>query len=163
MTTELTFKEPAKPTVFVMKRVWVALAIPVLIFCTLGSEAVSQSLIAWLFAGAIIIFTAIPKYLDKRKNHSTIDYFNEKNDGYYYHEFDKTSLLIDLNEKTIKLKEKNKEQTYSLSDIKTWRYCKHTRFSSTHFLRFPYFRPSACTLPASGYSEIHEVARCYIP
>ncbi|WP_186378430.1 hypothetical protein [Yersinia intermedia] len=78
MTTELTFKEPTKPTVFVMKRVWVALAIPVLIFCTLGSEAVSQSLIAWLFAGAFIIFTAIPKYLDKRKNHSTIDYFNEK-------------------------------------------------------------------------------------
>lgn len=31
-------------------------------------------------------------------------------------------MLIDLNEKTIKLKEKNKEQTYSLSDIKTWRY-----------------------------------------
>lgn len=122
MTTELTFKEPAKPTVFVMKRVWVALAIPVLIFCTLGSEAVSQSLISWLFAGAFIIFTAIPKYLDKRKNHSTIDYFNEKNDGYYYHEFDKTSLLIDLNKNTIKLKEKNKEQTYPLSDIKTWRY-----------------------------------------
>jgi hypothetical protein len=46
---------------------------------------------------------------------------------------------------------------------KSSRDCKHTRFSSTHFLRFPYFRPSACTLPASGYSEIHEVARCYIP
>lgn len=122
MTTEISFKEPSKPTIFVMKRVWIALAIPVVIFCTLGSEAVSQSFVAWLLAGAFIIFTAIPKYLDKRKNHSTIDYFNENNDGYYYHEFDKTSLLIDLNKKTIKLKEKNKEQTYPLRDIKTWRY-----------------------------------------
>jgi hypothetical protein len=122
MTTQLAFKEPQKPTVFVMKRVWVALAIPVVILFTSGLEAVTQSFVAWLLAGAFIIFTAIPKYLDKRKNHSTIDYFNEKNDGYYYHEFDKTSLLIDLNKRIIKLKEKNKEQTYPLNDIKTWRY-----------------------------------------
>lgn len=40
--------------------------------------------------------------------------------------------------------------------------CKHTRFSSTHFLRSPGFQPSAGTLPASGYSGIHEAARCYI-
>jgi GT2 family glycosyltransferase len=40
--------------------------------------------------------------------------------------------------------------------------CKHTCFSSTHFLRFPGFQPSAGILPASDYSEIHEVARCYI-
>ena len=40
--------------------------------------------------------------------------------------------------------------------------CKHTRFSSTHFLRFPGFQPSAGILPASGYSGIHEGARCYI-
>ncbi len=40
--------------------------------------------------------------------------------------------------------------------------CKHTSFSSTHFLKFPGFQPSACTLPASGYSGIHEVARCCI-
>lgn len=122
MTIEVSFKEPSKPTIFVMKRVWVALAIPVVIFCTLGSEAVSQSFVAWLLAGAFIIFTAIPKYLDKRKNHSTIDYLNENNDGYYYHEFDETALLLDLNKNTLKLKEKGKEQTYSFSDIKTWRY-----------------------------------------
>lgn len=41
--------------------------------------------------------------------------------------------------------------------------CKHTCFSSTHFLRFPVFQPSAGTLPASGYSGIHEAARSYIP
>lgn len=105
-----------------MKRVWIALAIPVAIMLAWGAEAVSQSFMAWFFACAFIIFTAIPKYLDKRKNHSTIDYLNENNDGYYYHEFDKTSLLVDLNKKTIKLKEKNKEQTYPFSDIKTWRY-----------------------------------------
>ncbi|EOI6389420.1 DUF4755 domain-containing protein [Yersinia enterocolitica] len=122
MTTEISFKEPSKPTIFVMKRVWIALAIPVAIMLAWGAEAVSQSFMAWFFACAFIIFTAIPKYLDKRKNHSTIDYLNENNDGYYYHEFDKTSLLVDLNKKTIKLKEKNKEQTYPFSDIKTWRY-----------------------------------------
>ena len=122
MTTEVSFKEPSKPTIFVMKRVWIALAIPVAIMLAWGAEAVSQSFMAWFFACAFIIFTAIPKYLDKRKNHSTIDYLNENNDGYYYHEFDKTSLLVDLNKKTIKLKEKNKEQTYPFSDIKTWRY-----------------------------------------
>ena len=122
MTTEVSFKEPSKPTIFVMKRIWIAFAIPVAIMLAWGTEAVSQSFMAWFFACAFIIFTAIPKYLDKRKNHSTIDYLNENNDGYYYHEFDKTSLLVDLNKKTIKLKEKNKEQTYPLSDIKTWRY-----------------------------------------
>lgn len=41
--------------------------------------------------------------------------------------------------------------------------CKHTRFSSTHFLSFPGFQPSAGTLPASGYSGIYVNARCYIP
>lgn len=41
--------------------------------------------------------------------------------------------------------------------------CKHTRFSSTHFLRFPDFRPSTGTPPVSGYSGIHEAARCCIP
>jgi len=41
--------------------------------------------------------------------------------------------------------------------------CKHTRFSSTHFLRFPVLRPSAGTPPVSGYSGIHEAARCCIP
>jgi len=122
MTTEVSFKEPSKPTIFVMKRTWIALAIPVAIMLAWGTEAVSQSFMAWFFACAFIIFTAIPKYLDKRKNHSTIDYLNENNDGYYYHEFDKTSLLVDLNKKTIKIKEKNKEQTYPFSDIKTWRY-----------------------------------------
>lgn len=122
MTTEISFKEPSKPTIFVMKRVWIALAIPVAIMLAWGTEAVSQSFMAWFFACAFIIFTAIPKYLDKRKNNATIDYFNDNDDGYYYHEFDKTSLLIDLNKKIIKLKEKNKEQTYPLSDVKTWRY-----------------------------------------
>lgn len=43
------------------------------------------------------------------------------------------------------------------------RICKHTCFSSMHFFRVPGFQPSAGTLPASGYSGIHEAARCYIP
>ncbi len=41
--------------------------------------------------------------------------------------------------------------------------CKHPSFSSMHFLSVPVFQPSADTLPASGYSGIHEAARCYIP
>ena len=40
--------------------------------------------------------------------------------------------------------------------------CKHTRFSSTHFLRFPDFQPSAGTLPASGCSGIHGDVHCCI-
>ena len=39
--------------------------------------------------------------------------------------------------------------------------CKRTRFSSTHFLRFPGFQPSAGTLPVSGYSGIRGGGRCY--
>lgn len=42
------------------------------------------------------------------------------------------------------------------------RECKRTRFSSTHFLRFPGFQPSAGILPASGYSGIRGGARRYI-
>lgn len=41
--------------------------------------------------------------------------------------------------------------------------CKYPNFSSTYFLRVPVFQPSVGTLPASGYSGIHEAARCYIP
>ncbi len=41
-------------------------------------------------------------------------------------------------------------------------HCKRTRFSSTHFLRFPGFQPSAGILPASGYSGIRGGARRYI-
>ena len=41
--------------------------------------------------------------------------------------------------------------------------CKHTRFSSTYFLRFPGFQPSAGTLPLPGCSGIHGDARCCIP
>lgn len=40
--------------------------------------------------------------------------------------------------------------------------CKHTSFSSKHFLRVPVFQPSAGIPPASGYSGIHEDARCCI-
>lgn len=40
--------------------------------------------------------------------------------------------------------------------------CKHTCFSSTHFLRVPVFQPSAGIPPASGYSGIHGDARCCI-
>ena len=40
--------------------------------------------------------------------------------------------------------------------------CKRTRFSSTHFLRFPGFQPSAGILPASGYSGIRGGARRYM-
>ncbi len=41
-------------------------------------------------------------------------------------------------------------------------YCKYPSFSSTHFLRFPGFQPSAGILPVSGYSGIHGAAHCYI-
>ena len=40
--------------------------------------------------------------------------------------------------------------------------CKYPSFSSTHFLRFPCYRPSAGILPASGYSGIHGAAHCCI-
>lgn len=45
---------------------------------------------------------------------------------------------------------------------RTWSECKHTRFSSTHFLRFPDFQPSAGILPASGCSGIHGDVHCCI-
>ncbi len=54
-----------------------------------------------------------------------------------------------------------KTTAYKLNEHKKW-LCKRTRFSSTHFLRFPGFQPSAGILPASGYSGIRGGARRYI-
>ena len=42
-------------------------------------------------------------------------------------------------------------------------YCKYTRFSSTHFLRFRYFQLITGILPVSDYSGIHVDAPGYIP
>lgn len=42
-------------------------------------------------------------------------------------------------------------------------FCKYTRFSSTHFLRFRYFQLIAGILPASDYSGIRVDAPGYIP
>ncbi len=53
--------------------------------------------------------------------------------------------------------------TFDNQSLYIQKICKHTCFSSTHFLRVPVFQPSAGTLPASGCSGIHEAARCYIP
>lgn len=47
-------------------------------------------------------------------------------------------------------------------DDERYLFCKYTCFSSTHFLRVPVFQLSAGTPPASGYSGIHEDARCCI-
>ena len=58
------------------------------------------------------------------------------------------------------------EGQLSVAMLKSWHrrwLCKHPSFSSMHFLSVPVFQPSADTLPASGYSGIHEAARCYIP
>lgn len=54
-----------------------------------------------------------------------------------------------------------KRMAQNMSKLPAWK-CKHTRFSSTHFLRFPGFQPSVGTLPVSGYSGIRGGARRYI-
>ncbi|EEA3737624.1 DUF4755 domain-containing protein [Salmonella enterica] len=110
---------------FMMKRVWIAVAIPMFIIYKSGFGG--QSLfwsagLLWMPISAILFFTALNSYLLKLSNNATVDNFNDNDDGCYSHTLSHSSMRIDSRKRTIALRDGNNEKTYSFDDIKSWQY-----------------------------------------
>ncbi|MGC1072355.1 DUF4755 domain-containing protein [Pantoea agglomerans] len=111
-----------QPSFLMMKRVWIAIALPVAIFCFSGIQGLIQLAVVWVFASIMLLMFAYKKFRIKKWNASTRDYLNTKNDGIWTHEFGSTWMKIDEQKEIIHLKEENKQKSYPLSAVKEWRY-----------------------------------------
>ena len=114
--------EVKQPSFFMMKRVWIAIALPVAIFYFTGIQGLIQLALVWIFVSIMLLMFAYKKFRIKKWNASTRDYLNTKNDGIWTHEFGATWMKIDENKGIIHLKEGDKQNTYQFSAIREWRY-----------------------------------------
>ena len=113
--------EIKQPNFLLMKRVWIAIALPIIIFYFLGMQGLVQLAIVWVFASIMLLMFAYKKFRIKKWNASTRDVFGES-DGMWSHEFGPTAMKLDEKRGLIHLKEENKQKTYPFSAIKEWRY-----------------------------------------
>lgn len=120
--TELTQVEVKQPKFIMMKRVWLAILIPVMILYFGGIKNLVQLSFVWIFICMILLMLAYKKFRVKKWNAGTRDVLNEKGDGIWFHEFGPTSLRIDEKNEVIHLKEEGNQRTYSFASIKEWRY-----------------------------------------
>lgn len=127
-SVKLTLDEPMtattevkQPNFLMMKRVWIAIALPIVIFYFSGIQGLVQLAIVWIFASIMLLMFAYKKFRIKKWNASTRDVFGES-DGMWSHEFGSTAMKLDEKRGLIHLKEENKQKTYPFSAIKEWRY-----------------------------------------
>lgn len=113
--------EVKQPNFLMMKRVWIAIALPIVIFYFSGIQGLVQLAIVWVFASIMLLMFAYKKFRIKKWNASTRDVFGES-DGMWSHEFGPTAMKLDEKRGLIHLKEENKQKTYPFSAIKEWRY-----------------------------------------
>ncbi|RVU77388.1 DUF4755 domain-containing protein [Pantoea dispersa] len=113
--------EVKQPNFLMMKRVWIAIALPIVIFYFSGVQGLVQLAIVWVFASIMLLMFAYKKFRIKKWNASTRDHFGEQ-DGMWSHEFGSTFMKLDQQRGLIHLKEENKQKTYPFSAIKEWRY-----------------------------------------
>ena len=113
--------EVKQPNFLMMKRVWIAIALPIVIFYFSGIQGLVQLAIVWIFASIMLLMFAYKKFRIKKWNASTRDVFGES-DGMWSHEFGPTAMKLDEKRGLIHLKEENKQKTYPFSAIKEWRY-----------------------------------------
>ncbi|WP_227699661.1 DUF4755 domain-containing protein [Raoultella ornithinolytica] len=113
--------EVKQPNFLMMKRVWIAIALPIVIFYFSGVQGLVQLAIVWVFASIMLLMFAYKKFRIKKWNTSTRDHFGEQ-DGMWSHEFGPTSMKLDQHRGLIHLREENKQKTYPFSAVKEWRY-----------------------------------------
>ena len=113
--------EVKQPNFLMMKRVWIAIALPIVIFYFLGMKGLVQLALIWVFASIMLLMFAYKKFRIKKWNASTRDHFGEQ-DGMWSHEFGSTSMKLDQHRGLIHLREENKQKTYPFSAVKEWRY-----------------------------------------
>lgn len=115
------FTEVKQPNFLMMKRVWMAIALPIVIFYFLGMKGLMELAVIWIFASIMLLMFAYKKFRIKKWNASTKDHFGEQDDM-WSHEFGSTSMKLDQHRGLIHLKEENKQKTYPFSAVKEWRY-----------------------------------------
>ncbi len=107
---------------FMMKSVLLAIALPVLVAYFGGSKVMSVYWVPLFFVSTMLLATAYGKYVVKKNNSSTFNYFNDNNDGIYLHKFNECEIRLDTNKKEVFLKNEKGAKTYSFDDIKEWSY-----------------------------------------
>jgi hypothetical protein len=113
--------EVKQPSFLMMKRVWIAIALPVAIFYFLGIQGLIQLALVWIFVSIMLLMFAYKKFRIKKWNASTKDVFGES-DGMWSHEFGPTAMRLDEKRKLVHLREGNKQKTYPFEAVKEWRY-----------------------------------------
>lgn len=113
--------EVKQPNFLMMKRVWIAIALPLTIFYFSGIQGLIQLALVWIFVSIMLLMFAYKKFRIKKWNASTKDVFGES-DGMWSHEFGPTAMRLDEKRKLIHLREGNKQKTYPFEAVKEWRY-----------------------------------------
>ncbi|EKC6253056.1 TPA: DUF4755 domain-containing protein [Klebsiella quasipneumoniae] len=107
---------------FMMKRVMLAIALPVFVAFFGGAKVMSVYWVPLFFISAMLCATAYGKYFVRKNNDATFNYLNENNDGIYIHKFNDCEIRLDKNKQEVFLKNSAGAKTYSFNDIKEWRY-----------------------------------------
>ncbi|CAM7792510.1 MULTISPECIES: DUF4755 domain-containing protein [Enterobacteriaceae] len=107
---------------FMMKRVLLAIALPVLVAYFGGSKVMSVYWVPLFFISSMLCATAFGKYVVKRNNSATLNYLNDNNDGIYFHKFNESEIRLDTNKQEVFLKNDEGAKTYSFEEIKEWSY-----------------------------------------
>ncbi|HCI6760120.1 TPA: DUF4755 domain-containing protein [Klebsiella variicola subsp. variicola] len=107
---------------FMMKRVMLAIALPVLVAYFGGSKVMSVYWVPLFFISAMLCATALGKYVVRKNNDATFNYLNENNDGIYLHKFNDCEIRLDTNKQEVFLKNSEGANTYSFEEIKEWSY-----------------------------------------
>ena len=124
-------------SIWTIKRLWLALTVPTLIWLAnskgSGLSTVVYSLILWLPVSALIVLSALPKFIHRCNLLATVNNFNENGDGIYCHELKankcklgevtaNSAMTLDTNKRLITLESGKNKKTYSFDDIRRWRY-----------------------------------------
>ena len=107
---------------FMMKRVMLAIALPVFVAFFGGAKVMSVYWVPLFFISVMLCATAYGKYFVRKNNDATFNYLNENNDGIYIHKFNDCEIRLDKNKQEVFLKNSAGAKTYSFNDIKEWRY-----------------------------------------
>ncbi|KLF50989.1 MULTISPECIES: DUF4755 domain-containing protein [Enterobacteriaceae] len=107
---------------FMMKRVMLAIALPVIVAFFGGAKVMSVYWVPLFFISAMLCAIAYGKYVVRKNNDATFNYLNENNDGIYIHKFNDSEIRLDKNKQEVFLKNSAGAKTYSFNDIKEWRY-----------------------------------------
>lgn len=107
---------------FMMKRVLLAIALPIIVAYFGGSKVMSVYWDPIFFISAMLCATALGKYVVRKNNDATFNYLNENNDGIYLHKFNDCEIRLDTNKQEVFLKNSEGANTYSFEEIKEWSY-----------------------------------------